>query len=409
MTRTAFGWSYAILLLLCSARSSAAFTAGSPFKRDEVYSTPLGVHAIVSGDFNGDGFLDLATTNSSSEHNGGLGLTLYMNQGGHGFSDRQDYLTGLRPFGATAADLNGDGFDDLAIATYYAEEISVRYALGDGGFSAPTGYRVSGQPWSVIAGDFLGDGTTDLVANHYNISLLEGVSSGGFAAAAPLNTGTNGYGNLVSGDFNRDGRLDLAQTTGSHGHVQVFFGQSGGGLGMSQLYPAGPNADALAAGDLNNDGWLDLVVSNWLEQQLTVLLAQPEGGFEIGPQYSLSKWPQRIAIGDLDNDGLLDVAATETINESGFLTLWRNIGGGNLAELASIPIVGEGDGIVMADFNRDGGLDVAVTASTQGVRGPSFSVLYNAIPEPRGLVLAAVALACARRGRTSHLQSQRKP
>jgi hypothetical protein len=352
------------------------------FNREEVYSTPIGTYGMAAGDFNGDGWLDLATTNSSTEHNGGLGLTVYYNQQGAGFSGRTDYATGYRTFGITSADFNGDRLSDLAFATYYSQTISVMYATTGVGFSLPTEYTVSGSPWDVVTGDFNRDGILDLATNHYNVTVLSGIPAGGFGNKQLINTGTSGYGNLLTDDLNHDGYLDLAQTTGSGQSVQVLYGQSTGSFGPSQQFTVGPAADALATGDLNGDGRLDLAVTNWELKRITTLFGQSTGGFSEPHYYFVSVTPTALAIADLNGDGRSDLVVTQSSNSQGYLTLFLGQPSGLLAATESMLTYGSGKDVVVADFNKDGLLDIAATASTSNTNGASFSIFYQGIPEP---------------------------
>jgi hypothetical protein len=376
------------------------------FVREEVYSTPTGTFGLAAGDFDGDGWLDLAATNQSSEFNGYLGLTAYHNQNGMGFNNRTDYLTGYRPFGITSGDFNGDHLADVAIATYYSQTVTVRYAQAGGGFSSPTDYQVNGEPFDVVTGDFNHDGLLDLATNHYTFSVLSGLTAGGFGSPHLVNTGSSGYGNLLAVDLNHDGRLDLAQTTGGGSSVQVFWGQAGGTFGPSDQYPAGPTADALAAGDLNGDGLLDLAITNWQSRKITTLFGELAGGFGEAHTYDLGVTPIALAIADFNADGHADLAVSQIDNGSGLLTIFLGQVNGLLTMASSTPIHGTGKDIVVADFNRDGGLDLALTASGPNTNYSSFSVFYNSVPEPSSMVLLLLAMPVLFYSRTTHTTRQ---
>lgn len=387
MIRTC-AWQAVLFLVL----QQVCLAAQPLFSREEVYSTPTGTFGMAAGDFDGDGWLDIATTNMSTEQNGGLGVTVYYNQGGSGFAGRSDYPTGYRTFGITATDLNGDDLADLAFATYYSQYVSVLYAAAGGGFSPRIDYPVAGNPWDVVTSDFNHDGILDLAANHYNFTVLSGLPAGGFGNSQLVNTGTSGYGNLVAADLNRDGYPDLAQTTGQGQTVQVMWGQASGMFGPSQMFDVGPDADALAVGDLNGDSLLDLAVTNWQMRRITTLFGVAAGGFADPHYYFVDVTPIAVAIADLNADGRSDLAVTQSSNSQGLLTIFIGQENGLLAMADNLRTFGSGKDIVIADFNNDGGLDLAIPASTTNTNGASFSVFYNHIPEPTTLSIVVVGL-----------------
>jgi hypothetical protein len=382
---------YILATVLMLTYQQYAMAALSIFGREEVYPTPSGTYGVATGDFNNDGWLDVATTNFATEFNGGLGVTVYYNQHGTGFSGRTDLSTGFRTFGIVAADLNGDHRDDLAFATYYSQTISVMYANSTG-FAPRVDYPVSGTPWDVAAADFDRDGTLDLAANHYDISVLTGQPAGGFSGPHVIGTGTSGYGNLVAADLNHDGYIDLAQSTGSLGTVQVLYGHASGSFGPSQQYATGSDTDALAVGKLNGDGLVDLAVTNWQLNRITTLLAQSGGGFADPHYYFVNSTPAAIAIADLNNDGRSDLIVTDSSNNQGHLTVFLGQPNGLLAQAESFAIYGSGKDISVGDFNHDGGLDIAVSASTVNTNGASFSIFYNTIPEPSTVTLLLLGI-----------------
>jgi hypothetical protein len=166
--------------------------AGSPFA---VGVQPYG---IVTRDFDGDGNADLAVGNS-----GGGSVSVLLGDGSGGFADAPGSpITGLSgPIGLTAADLDGDGAVDLAVANSSANTLSVLLGDGAGGFAPQPGspYVVGSLPRSVAAGDFDGDGAPDLAlanAGDNTVSVLlqpappapPAPSGGGATAPRPVVT-----------------------------------------------------------------------------------------------------------------------------------------------------------------------------------------------------------------------------
>jgi len=232
----------------------------------------------------------------------------------------------------------------------------------------------------LAAGDFNGDGYLDLaVANsgrgQWSVSILLGKGDGTFQAPVRYNVGGSPV-SLVVGDFNGDGRLDLAAANRGPGSIATLLGNGDGTFQAPSLYgvpdPVGA-PDALAIGDFNHDGIADLALANSRPAAIVVLLGAGGGAFQPPVEYPISSSSEwyvgGVAIADFNGDGTLDLAA---------------ISGGNIAILS-----GKGDGtfhaggvfgleaatyLTAGDFTGDGKPDVAVVA------GAILSVLVNTAP-----------------------------
>ncbi len=121
------------------------------------FSVNLNPYSVTTGDFNGDGKLDLATANPNSNN-----VSVLLGSGTGGFSAAISFSVGTRPFSVTTGDFNGDGKLDLATANYESNNVSVLLGNGTGGFIAAISFSAGTSPFSVTAGDFNGDGKLDL-------------------------------------------------------------------------------------------------------------------------------------------------------------------------------------------------------------------------------------------------------
>jgi VCBS repeat protein/FG-GAP repeat protein len=147
-----------------------------------------------------------------------------------------------------------------------------------GSFAAPTNFAVGGIPRFVAVGDFNGDDKQDLViANQStaNLSIFLGDGAGSFGTATNFGVGANTSPQSVAvGDFNSDGKQDLAVANFSANNVSVLLGDGVGSFGAATNFAVGTNPQSVAVGDFNGDNYLDLAVTNDNSNNVSVLLRQ---------------------------------------------------------------------------------------------------------------------------------------
>jgi hypothetical protein len=159
---------------------------------------------------------------------------------------------------------------------------------------------------------------------------------------------------VAFGDFNADGRLDLAVANAESDTISVLMGLGAGLLGAATNYAAGSRPMTVAAGDLNGDARLDLAVANQFSNTVSVLLGQDGGLFGAATSYGVDSQPLGVAVGDLKGDGRLDIAVTNAdaaslcvlLNHGPQAGTWKNLGFG-LAGIAGVPSL-EGIGSLVA-------------------------------------------------------------
>ena len=259
--------------VLQSSANGSAFTAvaGSPFA---VGSRPA---FVAVADFNLDGVPDLAIANSGSNT-----VTVLMGVATGGFAPAvgSPFAVGSKPVSIAVADFNGDYVPDLAIVNAGDNTVTVLLGNGMGGFAAAANspFAVGSAPVSVAAGDFNNDGKNDLaVANSGDntVTVLLGTGMGGFTAAAgsPFAVGKAPVA-VAAADFNGDNILDLAVANSADDTVTVLLGAGTGRFTAAPYSPlaVGKNPAAVAAADFNGDGKPDLAIANSGDNTLTVLL-----------------------------------------------------------------------------------------------------------------------------------------
>src|SRR4051812_5593468 len=172
---------------------------------------------------------------------------------------------------------------------------------------------------------------------------------------------------VVSGDFNRDGRPDLAVTVSrpDQGRVTVFLGTGGGKFGAPADYPITTvRPEKVLTADINSDGALDLVVNETDTNTVSVLLGNGNGTFRTGPDL-FARWSvQDFDFGDFNHDGAMDIALIECA-DSGSCDMQAEMGhnDGTFTPGYKIQMTAGALSISARDLNGDGHLDLILIRS----------------------------------------------
>lgn len=347
-------------------------------------ATPLtGISAPTLADLNRDGKPDLIVS-----LRGVNGPAVMLGNGAGGFGAATTYP--LSSSGATVAgagavvvgDVNADGKLDVVRSSnlLYGNTITVFLGDGSGGLvtttTLPTEYSGAAVLASLYLGDLNGDGKLDLISlnsSSYSVRLGDGV--GGFGAPTLTTAGVSGISKaawpaLALGDVNGDGKLDLAQVSGNT--VLIRLGTGSGTFGAPTSYSTGQQAYSIAFGDLNNDGRLDLMVSRSYpggasSGDVGVMLGNGTGGFSAATGYVVGNLASQLVPADVNGDGKLDIVASNYL--SGGKVMIGNGAGGFSAGVALADVGVPNDGAAVADLNGDGRLDVVIAGGVSGAGG----------------------------------------
>jgi hypothetical protein len=282
------------------------------FQPQKAYPTGLGPVAVTFGDFNGDGRLDLAIANSNCPvlPCGPGSVSILLGNGDGTFGTKTDFATGNQPSLITVGNFNGDNSLDLAVANSNCPtvpcslgpgSVSILLGNGNGSFQNHVDYGVGNRPLSVVAADFNGDGKLDLAVANFNdntVSVLLGNGSGAFPSRVDYATGT-GPASVTAADFNGDTRLDLVVVNQAANTVSILLGNGDGTFGAKNDFPTGNQPSSVTVGDFNGDGKLDLAVANSGSNTVSILLGNGDGTFQAHADYSTGAHPTSVAVANL--------------------------------------------------------------------------------------------------------------
>lgn len=259
---------------------------------------------LLLRDFNKDGNLDIAV---NAPDNGKV--LFYAGNGKGDFPAPANEIEDLtQPYGMDAGDFNKDGNLDMAVGgtSRLAGDSKVSILLGDGagGFTV-SAFSTNDKPSSNMAGDLNNDGILDLVVagalptntTGNFITTYLGDGTGLFSQKQNINLGAgNLKGDIALGDFDEDGKLDVAfpQTGTQIRHMKstkvlIFLGDGTGNLVAGPVLTVGEEPHTVIATDVNKDGHLDLAVSNRTDGTVSVLLGDGTGNFTVSSTTSVLK------------------------------------------------------------------------------------------------------------------------
>ncbi|ELS03748.1 putative calcium-binding protein,FG-GAP repeat protein [Xenococcus sp. PCC 7305] len=342
-----------------------------------VGDTPL---SVAVGDLDGDGAADDLAIANYNDNN----VSVLLGDGSGGFSAQTTFAVGNGPYSVAIGDLDGDGAaDDLAIANSPDDTVSVLLGDGSGGFSAQTTFAVGNGPFLVAIGDLDGDGEVDDLAvanvNGNNVSVLLGNGSGGFSAQTTFAVGNSPF-SVAIGDLDGDGEVDdLAAANRNNNNVSVLLGDGSGGFSAQTTFAVGLAPLSVTIGDLDGDGEVDdLAVANSAasNNNVSVLLGDGSGGFSAQTTFAVGLLPRSVAIGDLDGDGAADdIAVTNYTDDT--VSVLLNDGSGSFLGEITFEVGTNPSSVAIADLDGDGEVDDLAVANGGD---STVSVLINNDP-----------------------------
>jgi hypothetical protein len=338
--------------------------------QNPVLSTAL-TTPMAAADVNGDGELDLVGIKNSGA------ATVLLGNGDGSFMDLHSIAlasTYISAGAGVAADFNGDGKLDLAVSeqNYPNGQVAVVLAKGNGKFGQPIVSALSTtatNPYLMLAADFNGDGKSDLVVlddNATGFQVLPGRGDGSFGT--PVDTPlTYAVLSLAAADLNKDGKADLVVTTSFNNSpaMYVYLGNGDGTFTPGAQYVVFPNSNVSVA-DVNGDGNPDLIVvaTNYGAYNLLVFLGNGDGTFK-NPIFGASdSYNSQPVLADFNGDGKVDIAVGTSGYQSNGIAFLAGNGDGTFGTAVYSDSGSQFSGLLFAsDFNGDGKLDLAASGN----------------------------------------------
>ena len=356
-------------IFLLVGNNSGSFTFSGSFQSSQNGSN---IDSMYLLDLNGDGHLDILTTDAL-----GADFEVFLGKGDGTFSNYTRYSAGTPAGPFLLADVDGDGRPDV-LTVYF--EANQPYQLGyfkgnpDGTFSSLINVGASpsqGTPL-VSAGDLNSDGIPDLTfLTPSGLAVSLGQSGPSFGSTHTTISGgsMSPYSTLptkpVVGDFNGDGLTDIAMAV--EGGIVLLFGNGNGTFVSDDFYDMGQPVGSAAVAKFSASGNMDIAVT--LPAPFPrLLLGDGKGSFTLGPDHNSSYGSQSpvvtVVAADFNGDGKPDLNLGDMLpntSSSATQSVAFNLGNG----IFSAPVAVANSSPIVADFNRDGRIDIINVSGMQ--------------------------------------------
>jgi hypothetical protein len=294
--------------------------------------------------------------------------------------------TAASPSSIVTGDFNDDGFADIAVTDQANNRVLVLLGNGDGTFQAPVAYPTGAKPVALIAQDFDGDSQPDLaVVNQTDgtVTILlgnkvNGTQNGTFGTppnqtVAPVVGAAPSA--IATGQFNitNNANADLVVTNSTDNTVSILLGNGDGTFGTQQVFTVGKVPAGVATADFNGDTKPDLAVTNQTDGTVSILLGNGDGTFQSQTTFATGSSPVGIVAANFTGLNPDLVVADETANNADVLI---GNGDGTFNTPISLPTGNAPIALATADLNGDTTLDL-VTANNSS---NTVTVTLNTLP-----------------------------
>lgn len=270
----------------------------------------------------------------------------------------------LNPQAVISTDIDNDGYADLIVSNTIGYKISLYRGSSTGSLTSPVYFNTGVWPITMSVSDFNLDGKKDIVTGNLigGISVLFGTGTASFTAPANYTT-LAGYnlGGVTSGDFDNDGKTDIAVVNSNTPNITVFKNNGTGSFTVTNNYSITANGLYVKACDLNNDGKSDLLCLT-PPSSLNILLANNTGSFNSPLIVNLFSNANYFITDDFNKDGKKDLAVSHTSNAA--ISVLLGTGTGTFLPATTITIPNGADKLIAGDFNSDTNPDIIASNSS---------------------------------------------
>ena len=354
---------------------TGAFNAGKFAPAVDYDAFGSNIYYVNVLDANGDGDIDLATSNCGSSD-----YTVLDNDGSGVFVMSDSGAVGSCPYSVVAADFNEDNSMDLEFACAW-DDLLQRYSNDGSGHFSYSGFMSAGnEPRIICTEDMNGDSHADLIAPNVsddNVYVWLGNGDGSFQSETVLAAG-DAPNCVIAAQLNQlvDNHIDLAVANQHSGQISIYGNDGSGNFSGPFHYSAGSSPRSVCAANINGDNSLDLVVPNYTGSTITILINDGGGSFNTTYTVSVGANPSDVCAADFDGDDDVDLAVANRGNDN--VSILLNDGAGNMIWDADYSVGVEPMCIKPADLDGDTDMDLAVANYGSG----DVSILINKSPRP---------------------------
>ncbi len=321
-----------------------------------------GPSSLDIGDVDSDGFVDIVIANMLSNN---ITILLWNNTLRDWVSTSR--TVGTQPKAVCIGDANNDGFNEIVVANYANDNISIfTYNLSIGNWNSEITKNVGNGPVAVEIGDANNDGLNEIVTaneldNHVSI-LQWNESIPDWNPYSFKNVGTKPTGMAIE-DGNNDGFNDIITANFDDNSVTVLKWNTVSEIWEAITHTVGTQPASVAVGDVNSDGQNDIITTNYGDANISILVWNAIAVNWTSTTSSVGSGPTSVVIGDLTNNGLNDIGIANSLSNTVSIVPW-NTTSGSLAPSITRNVQPNPAAVALGDANNDGEMDIVTAISS---------------------------------------------